>query len=41
MSSDESKGVDLDGREGLLELGGIEGEKPIIRMYYMRKNSFQ
>lgn len=41
MFSGESKGVDLDGREGVLELGGIEGEGPIIRRYCMRKKLFQ
>lgn len=39
MSSGESKRVDLDAREGVLELGRTEGEEPIIRMCYMRKKN--
>jgi hypothetical protein len=33
--------VDPDGREGEEELRGVEGEKTIIRVYYMRKMYFQ
>lgn len=40
MSSGESKRVDLDAREGVLELGRTEGEEPIIRMCYMRKKIY-
>lgn len=36
----DRKGVNQDGRETVLELGGREGEEIIIRIYYMRKNAF-
>ena len=36
----DRKGVDLDGRDGGEELGGVEGEETVIRIYYVRKNIF-
>ena len=35
----DRKGVDLDGRRGGEELGGVEGGETIIRIYYVRKKS--
>lgn len=33
--------MDLDGREGKEELGGIEGEETVIEIYCVRKNSIK
>ena len=33
----DRKGVDLDGRDGGEELGGVEGEETVICVYCMRK----
>lgn len=33
----EKKGVDPDGRRGEEELGGVEGGRIIIRIYFVRK----
>ena len=35
----DRKGVDLEGRRGGEDLGRVEGEETIIRIYYMRKES--
>jgi hypothetical protein len=35
----DRKEVDLDGRRGREELGGIEGREAVIRKYCMRKES--
>jgi hypothetical protein len=35
----DRKGVDLEGRRGGEDLGRVEGEESIIRIYYMRKES--
>ena len=37
----DRKGVDLEGKGGGEELGGINGGKTVIRIYYMRKTYFQ
>lgn len=34
------KGVNPKGKDSGKELGGVEGEEIIIRIYYMRKNLF-
>jgi hypothetical protein len=36
----DKKGVDLDGRRGGEELGGVEGGETIIRIYYVEKNPY-
>jgi hypothetical protein len=33
----DTRGVDLEGKENGENLGGVEGGKTIVGMYYMRK----
>lgn len=36
----DRKGVDLDGRRGRKKLGGVEGGKSVIWIYYEKRNPF-
>ena len=38
---DGNQAVDMDRRGGREELGGVEGEKIVFRIYYMEKIHFQ